>query len=117
MSQRALDTIGGVSGGPVRLAQDPGKARNIHITVANPTAATHLVSFGRSQREVASAPTFGLPGFVVVAVANNVVTSTVAGVAYTSYVLQAWIGELWAIADIANGVVTVDIMDSGYPEK
>ncbi len=117
MSQRSLDAIGGVGGGPVRLAQDPGKARNIHVTVANPTAVTHGVFFGRSQREVVSQPTFGQSGFAVIAVPNSVAAATIGSVAYTSYVLQAWIGELWAVADIGGGVLSVDVIDSANPEK
>lgn len=117
MSQRALDAIGGVGGGPVKLAADPGKARNIHLTVANTTNATHAVFFGRSRREVSSLPSLGFSGFAVVAAANTVAIQTVGGVAYTSYILQAWIGELWAVADIGNGVILVDVLDSANPEK
>lgn len=114
---RTLDTIGGPQGGPVKLAGDPGKARNIHVTVLNTTAAVHGAWFGRSQREL-SQPTptqIGQMGFAVIAVPNTVVNSTVGGVAYTTYLLQGWIGELWAVADAAG--IAVDVMDSGSPEK
>ena len=117
MSQKPLDTLGGVGGAAVKIADDPGKARNIHITVLNPTAATHAAFFGRSQREVSAAPTFGFPGFAIVAAANSVATQTINNVAYTSFILQAWTGELWAIADIGNGIISIDVFDSAYPEN
>lgn len=115
---RTVDAIGGNQGGPVKLAADPGKARNIHVTVLNPTAAVHGIWFGRSQREL-SEPTptnIGQCGIAVIAVPNTVVNSTVGTVAYTTFLLQGWIGELWAVADAA-GLVAVDVMDSGSPEK
>jgi len=116
MSFRPLDTASGVGGGAVKLAADPKRARNIHVTVLNPTAATHAAFFGRTQRELSDA-TIGFAGFAVVAVANNVVTSTVGTIAYTSFILQAWVGELWAAADIANGIISVEIYDSANVEK
>jgi hypothetical protein len=116
MSLKPLDIPGGQTQA-VKIANDPGKARNIHVTVLNPTAATHAAFFGRSMREVSGPPpTLGQAGFAVVAVANNVVTSTIGGVAYTSFILQGWVGELWAVADAAN-VISVDVLDSGWPEK
>jgi hypothetical protein len=116
MSLRTLDTVGGTGGGPVQLAKDPGKARNIHVTVSNPTNATHGVWFGRSRREVDTTPTFGLAGFFVAAVPNTVANQTIGGVAYTSQILQSWVGELWAVADIA-AQIQVDVFDSGAIEK
>jgi hypothetical protein len=117
MSTRQLDTAGGASGGAVRLTQDPQKARNIHVTVLNPTAAAHAAFFGRSQREVSSpSPAFGNPGFAIVAVPNTVVNQTVGGVSYTSFILLGWVGELWAVCDAAN-TISVEVFDSGWPEK
>jgi hypothetical protein len=116
MSYRTLDTASGVSGGAIRLADDPGRARNIHVTVLNPTAVTHGAFFGRSRRELTTNGLIGIAGFAVIAVANTVVTSTLAGVAYTSFILQGWAGELWAAADVSN-VVQVDVFDGGAIEK
>lgn len=116
MSIKPLDVAGGQTQA-VKIANDPGKARNIHLTVINPTAATHCAFLGRSMREVSQPnPAYGIPGFAVVAVANTVVTSTVAGVAYTSIVLQGWVGELWAVADAPNAI-SIEVLDSGWPEK
>lgn len=117
MSHKPLDTIGGVGGGPVQLAPDPGRARNIHITVANPTNATHGVFFARSLREISDVnPNGGFPGFALIAVANTVVTSTIGTIAYTSILLQGWIGELWAVSDVSGGILTIEVMDSGFVE-
>jgi hypothetical protein len=115
---RTLDAIGGNMGGATKLGGDPGKARNIHISILNPTNAAHLVAFGRSQRELAQpAPNgVGFPGFPVVAVPNTVVNQTVGGVAYSNFLMQGWVGELWAVADV-SGIVQVEILDAGWPEK
>lgn len=115
MAFRPLSTAAGNGGGAVKLAADPRRARNIHVTVLNPTAATHAAFFGRSLREL-SDQTIGIAGFAVVAVANNVVTSTVGTIAYTSFILQGWVGELWAAADIADGIISVEAYDAGSPE-
>lgn len=118
MSNKPLDTIGGVGGGPVRLVTDNGRARNIHVSIANPTAATHGVAFGRSQREITDTmPNGGLPGFVVPAVPNTVANATIGTIAYTNFLLQAWVGELWAITDISGGIIRIDVLDSSSPEK
>jgi hypothetical protein len=116
MSLRVLDAIGGTGGGPVKLASDMGRARGIHVTVANPTATIHAVFFARSRRELVELPPQGQSGFAVVAVPNTVVNSTVGGVAYTSVVFQGYVGELWAVADIA-AVIQIDVLDSAVIEK
>lgn len=116
MSYRSLDTASGVSGGAIKLASDPGRARNIHVSVANATNATHAAFFGRSRRELATPPPFGIAGFPVTAVPNTVANQTIAGVAYTVFLLQGWTGELWAAADAAS-VVQVDIIEGSQLEK
>lgn len=116
MSMKTLGVVGGTGGGPAKIAADPGRARNIHVTVANPSNATHAAFFGRSRRELEGTPPLGQTGFAVVAVANTVATATVNNVAYTSYVLQAWAGELWAVADV-DSILQVDVMDSAVIEK
>lgn len=114
---KPLDAIGGVQGGPVRVSMDPGKPRNIHVSFGNPTAATHCAFLARSNREISAPnPTGGFPGFAIPCVANSVATATVGGVAYTNFLLQAWVGELWVAAD-APGVLFMDVQDAGWPEK
>lgn len=116
MSHKPLDSIGGL-GGPVQLAPDPGRARNIHVTVTNPTAVTHGVFFARSLREISDInPNSSFPGFALVAVPNSVASATIGTIAYTSILLQGWIGELWAVADIGGGIIGIEVMDSGYSE-
>jgi len=88
MSFRTLDQATGQNGGAVKLLENPGRARNIHVTVTNPTANTHIVFFGNSRRELTDDPIFGISGFAVVAIANNEVTATVIAVAYSSFILQ-----------------------------
>lgn len=102
MSYRTLDVASGIGGGAICLLQNPGRARNIHITVLNPTAVTHVVFFAKTRRELTTPGPVGIAGFAVIAVANNVVTTTVNGVAYTSTILQQWTGELWAASDVAG---------------
>jgi hypothetical protein len=116
MSYRSLDVASGANGGAIQLLQDPQKARNIHVTVLNATAATHAVFFGRSRRELVIPGPLGIAGFAVVAVPNTIANATVGGVAYTSYILLGWTGELWAAADAA-GVVQVDAFEAGGVEK
>jgi|SRR5271157_1391625 len=113
---RTLDVIGGSGGGPVQLAKDPGKGRNIHVTIANPTANVHGAFFGRSRRELMGTPPLGFTGFAVIALPNSVANSTISGVAYTSIIFQGWLGELWAVADIA-AILQVEVIDSGAVEK
>lgn len=113
---RPLDIAAGQNGGAQQLAKDPGRARNINVTVLNPTAATHAAFFARSRRELDIPPVFGIAGFAIVAVPNTVVNSTVGTVAYTSFVIQGWVGELWGAAD-APSVVSVDVYDSASIEK
>jgi hypothetical protein len=116
VSYRTLDVASGLNGGAIQLLQDPGRARNINVTVLNPTNATHAAFFGRSRRELAETPPVGIAGFAIVAVANTVATATIGGVAYTSFILQGWTGELWAAAD-ATGVVQVDVFEGSGTEK
>jgi hypothetical protein len=114
---RTLSIIGGAGGGPVQLAKDPGKSRNIHVSILNPTAVVHGVWFGRSRRELIQTPTqVGQTGFPVIALPNSVANSTVATVAYTPFILQGWMGELWAVADV-DGIIQVDVLDAGSIEK
>lgn len=114
---RTLGAIGGTGGGPVKLASDIGRARGIHVSVLNPTAATHAAFFARSRRELVPAPTgVGQSGLAIVAVPNTVANATVGGVAYTTFVFQGYVGELWAVADV-EAVIAVDVLDSGSIEK
>jgi hypothetical protein len=112
---RSLDIASGQNGGAQQLAKDPGRARNINVTVLNPTAAVHAAFFGRNRRELTSPPVAGIGGFAVVAVPNTVVNQTIGGVAYTSFVIQGWSGELWVAADAPN-VISVEVMDSASAE-
>lgn len=115
---RTLDIPHGNMGGAVKLANDPGRARNIHISVINSTAVTHAAFFGRSRREleIPSPTGIGQPGFPVIAVPNTVANQTVNNVSYGDYVIQGWVGELWAVAD-TGGILMVDIMDGAEVEK
>jgi hypothetical protein len=115
MSYRTLDVASGSNGGAICLLQDPGKPRNVHITVLNNTAQTHAAFFARSRRELAETPPIGIAGFAVVALPNSVANATVSGVAYTSTLLLGWIGELWAASDILG--IQVDVFESGGKEK
>jgi hypothetical protein len=117
MSYRTLDVAGGVGGGAICLLQDPKRARNIHVTVANASAATHAAFFARSRRELVENPPIGIAGIAVVAVANTVATATINGVAYTTFILQGWTGDLWAASDATGGVVQVDVMEGAASEK
>jgi hypothetical protein len=116
MSYRTLDVAAGQNGGAIQLLQDPKRARNVHVTISNATAAVHAVFFGRSRRELQSPPPNGIAGFPVIAVPNTVVNQTIGGVAYSTYILQGWTGELWAASD-ATGVVQIDIMEGASVEK
>jgi len=125
MSLRTLDTASGANGGAIQLAQDPGRARNIHVTGVNIDATNaHAVFFGRNRRELAEpSPTGrGIPGFALPIPSTGVSTfqpgmGVVGGVSYASYILQGWVGELWAAADVTGGVVQVDVFDAGSAEK
>lgn len=116
MSYRSLDTASGKDGGAICLLQDPKRARNIHVVVLNGTTATHAVFFARSRRELVVPGPLGIAGFPVVAVPNTVANQTVGTIAYTSYILQGWTGELWAAAD-ATSVVQIDVFEAGGVEK
>lgn len=117
MSYRSLDVASGQNGGAICLLQDPKRARNIHVVVLNPTNATHAAFFGRSRRELTTPGPIGIAGFPVVAVANTVVTQTIAGVSYTVFILQGWTGELWAASDIAAGILLIDVFEAAGVEK
>jgi hypothetical protein len=118
---RTLGSVGGRGGGPVKLAENPGKARNIHVTIANTTAVAHAAFFGRSRREIDQPPPTGVGfmGYMVPALPNTVPSSpvsiTISGVCYTSEILFGWVGELWAVGDVGE-LLAVDIFDSGAPE-
>jgi hypothetical protein len=115
MSYRTLDAVGGIGGGPMQLLQDPKRARNIHVSVANNTAATVAAFLARSRRELSIAPVFGQAGFPIVGVPNTVANQTVAGIAYTTFILQGWTGELWAVGSVAG--VLIDVYEAGGSEK
>lgn len=116
-----LDVASGPNGGARQVARDPGRARNIHVTIQNPTATTHGVFFGRSRRElVVPPPQGGISGFCVPAVPNTVANQTINTIAYTNFLLQGWVGELWAAADYGPGAVAplqVEVYDSAVIEK
>jgi hypothetical protein len=116
MSFRTLDVASGANGGAIKLLDDPKRARNIHVTVTNPTALTHAVFFANSRRELTDDPINGISGFAIIAIANNVITSTLGSVAFTSFILQGWVGELWAAADVAN-VCGVNVFEGAGPDK
>lgn len=117
MSERTVDIASGINGGAVKLLDDPKRARNIHVVVVNPTAATHGVFFGRSRRELASPPVVGIKGYPVIAVPNTVANQTIGTVAYTTAILQGWTGELWVAADASGTGMIVDVMEGAAPEK
>lgn len=119
MSYRTLDAVGGTGGGPIMLLADPKRARNIHVSISNDTAAPVAVFFGRSRRELSEPPTRGQPGFPVIGVPNTVVNQTIAGVAYTTFLLQGWTGELWAVglSAVIPANVQVDVFEAGGTEK
>lgn len=121
MSYRTLEPASGKDGGAICLLQNPGKARNIHVTVLNSTAVTHAAFFGRSRRELTTSGPQGIAGFAVVAVPNTVANATVTvggiAVAYTSFILQGWTGELWAASDASGNAVQVDVFEAGGEEK
>ena len=115
---RTLDVASGPNGGAIQLAKDPGRARNIHVTGINiDGAVAHAVFFGRSRRELIANPLKGVSGFALPIPSTAVSTfqpgmGVVGGVSYASYILQGWVGELWAASDAGGGVVQVDIFDS-----
>jgi hypothetical protein len=121
MSYRTLDIASGANGGAIKLANDPGRARNIHITVLNPTANAHAAFFGRSRRELTTPGPVGIAGFAL-PVPSNASTvfapgqGVVGGVSYISFLLQGWTGELWAAADV-TALIQVDIFEGSTPEK
>src|SRR5215831_2239971 len=115
MSQKTLDLASGNNGGAVRISPDPKRARNIHISIANPTNATHVALFGRSRRELVQPPVTGFADNVFPALPITVPNQPVSGVAYTTALLQLWTGELWAAADIAN-LITIEVMDAAEIE-
>lgn len=116
MSYRTLDIAAGVSGGVIQLLEDPKRARNIHVTVLNPTAVTHAAFFANSRRELQENATFGINGFAIVAVPNTVANATVGTIAYSSFILQGWVGDLWAASDVA-GLIQVDVYEGAGPEN
>ena len=134
--QRTLEITTGVNGGAVKLANDPKRPRNIHVTVMNlDTTTAHCAFFGRSRRELGQGATglqmgFALPvppaaapaagNGIQFAPGQGVFSETPTGgpaiVAVSSFVLQEWSGELWACAD-ANNKIVVDVFDSSSIEK
>jgi uncharacterized membrane protein len=130
MSYRMLDTASGANGGAIKLLDDPGRARNIHVTVLNQDSAAapggnHAAFFARSRRELTTAGPFGIPGFCI-PVPTSASTTTAPGQAVVvmggvntsvvSFLLQGWTGELWAAAD-ATLKILVDVMEGAAPEK
>lgn len=116
MSYRSIDAASGISGGAICLATDPGRPRNIHVTILNNTASPHVAFFGRSRRELATPGPIGIAGLAIVAAPTTVVNQTVNGVAYSSAVLFGWVGELWCAADSPN-TLQVDVFESGSVER
>jgi hypothetical protein len=108
MSYRTLDVASGANGGAIKLFPDPRRVRKITITVLNPTAVTHAAFFAKTRRELTTPGPVGIAGIAVVAVANNVATFTVNGVAYTTFVTD-WTGELWAASDVVG--LQVDVQE------
>ena len=114
--RRSLDIPAGQNGGAVQLAKDPGRARNIHVTVVNPTAVTHAAFFAHSRRELDSpGPAGNLPGIAVVNVGNTIPDITINAIAYATFILQGWTGELWAASDIPN--LILEYAEGSVPEK
>jgi hypothetical protein len=116
MSMKPLDVVGGANGGPVRITTNPQRKRHVHITVSNPTNATHAAFFGRSRRELSGTDAIVQSGFAIVCPPNTVANQTVNGVSYQSFVLEDWTGELWAVADIGGGIIKVEVIDGASEE-
>lgn len=123
---RAIDKPGGLAG-PVKLLDDPGKARNIHITVANSSGITRALFVANSRRELLDTSATVQSGFALIAPENTIPSAygfgTIPGpplpaVAYASYILQAWRGELWAAADTPGaGVLYASVFEGGAPDR
>jgi hypothetical protein len=111
-----LDVAAGSNGGAMKLLDDPKRARNIQITVINPTNTPHAAFFANQRRELDNPGAAGhIPGIAVVNPGNTVASITIATIAYFTTVLQGWTGELWAAADASN--VTVEYQEGAGPEK
>jgi hypothetical protein len=130
MSLRFLDVASGPNGGAIQLSPDPGRARNIHVTLFNiDTAVPHAAFFGRSRRELVTAGATGLPSGFCIPVppaaaatpyapgqANLTTLGPQPNTAVLSFLLQGWVGQLWAAADV-TGKIYVDVFDSGVNES
>jgi hypothetical protein len=130
MSLRMLDVPSGPNGGAVQLSPDPGRARNIHVTLFNiDTAAAHAAFFGRSRRELVTSGATGLPSGFCIPVppaaaatpyapgqANLTTLGPQPNTAVVSFLLQGWCGPLWAAAE-KTGLLYVDVFDSGVIES
>jgi hypothetical protein len=114
--RRSLDVASGANGGAVKLLDDPGRARNIQVTVINPTNVTHAAFFGQSRRDLDTVgPAGSIAGIAVANVGNAVADITINGIAYQTSVLQGWTGELWAVSDTPN--LILEYVEGAGPEK
>lgn len=114
--RRSLDVASGSNGGAVKLLDDPGRARNIHVTVVNPTAVTHAAFFAQSRRELENVgPNGSIPGICIINVGNTIPDITILTIAYATFILQGWTGELWATSDIPN--LQCEYVEGAGPEK
>lgn len=121
-----LDIPTGQGGGVKQCTRSQKYPRTVIVTVSHQdTANAHAAFFARSRRELIDNPIFGQKGIAIVvgpAVAATTIPFPVKDTvntnkltSYSTIVLEAYAGELWACADLAN-TVNIDVFDSAAIE-